>query len=195
MSKKQKPAEQPPAPEPVGEPQVGRPTTYRPEYAAQARGYCELGATDADLAEAFNVSTRTIANWYTRYPEFAEAVKVGKDMADDRVERSLYQKAIGYEYDAVKIFNANGSPMVVPYREKVAPDTTAAIFWLKNRRKDRWRDVHQHEHGKAGDFDQLDDEALREFIVLEAQEITGSGETALLPAPEAPKARRSSTKH
>ena len=190
MAKKAKP----PAPEPVkpeSEPStgMGRPTSYRPEYAAQARGYCELGATDADLAEAFSVSTRTIANWYSRYPEFAEAVKVGKDMADDRVERSLYQKAIGYEYDAVKIFNANGSPMVVPYREKVAPDTTAAIFWLKNRRKERWRDVQQHEHGKPGDFANLSDEELTTLIAEQAQEVLA------IEHDQAPKGARSRTKH
>ena len=189
MPKKPKPAEQPPAPEPVAEPQIGRPSAYRPEYAAQARGYCELGATDADLAEAFNVSTRTIANWYSRYPEFVDAVKVGKDMADDRVERSLYQKAIGYEYDAVKIFNANGSPMVVPYREKVAPDTTAAIFWLKNRRKERWRDVQQHEHGKPGDFSQLSDQELTTLIAEQAQEVLA------IEHDQAPKGARSRTKH
>jgi hypothetical protein len=74
------------------------------------------------------VSLRTISNWQARHPEFAEAVRAGKEMADARIERSLYQRAVGYEFDSVKIFNANGKPLVVPYREKVPPDTTAQIF-------------------------------------------------------------------
>lgn len=68
-------------------------------------------------------------------------------MADDRVERSLYQRAVGYQADAVKIFMPAGAaePVYAPYRENVQPDTTAAIFWLKNRRKEQWRDVTRQE--------------------------------------------------
>jgi hypothetical protein len=91
----------------------------------------------------------------------------GKEAADDRVERSLYQRAIGYEYDAVKIFNANGTPMIVPYRAVMPPDTTAMIFWLKNRRPVRWRDVHNHEHRGVDAFDAMSDDELRQYIVEE----------------------------
>lgn len=118
----------------------GRPPKYKPEFAKQAEKLCALGATDADLADFFEVTTSTIWRWSSRYDEFCSALKSGKDAADDRVERSLYQRAIGFEYDAVKIMQYEGSPVIVPYREKVAPDTTACIFWLKNRRRDQWRD-------------------------------------------------------
>lgn len=69
-------------------------------------------------------------------------------MADERVERSLYQRAIGYEQSAVKIFMpANAAaPVYAKYREIISPDTTAAIFWLKNRRPDLWRDKQELEH-------------------------------------------------
>jgi basic membrane lipoprotein Med (substrate-binding protein (PBP1-ABC) superfamily) len=134
---------------------TGRPSSYKPEYAKQAAKLCKLGATDADLADFFEVNTSTIWRWTGRYEDFCNALKAGKSEADDRVERSLYQKAVGYEYDAVKIFNANGSPMVVPYREKIAPDTTAGIFWLKNRRSDQWRDKQEVEHGVNGDLGAL----------------------------------------
>lgn len=148
---------------------VGRPSGYKPEYAKQAEKLCKLGATDADLAEFFGVTPRTIQNWSSRYEEFFRALKDFKDLADDRVERSLYQRALGYEYDAVKIFNANGEPLVVPYRERCPPDTTAMIFWLKNRRPDRWRDVHKHEHGGPGDFDNMTADELRNYVVREAE--------------------------
>jgi hypothetical protein len=161
---KKSPKQKEPESEQAHEPRSGRPTSYQPEYAAQAEKLCKLGATDADLAEFFGVNTSTIWRWTGRHEAFCNALKSGKEEADERVERSLYQKAIGYEYDAVKIFNANGEPLIVPYREKCAPDTTAAIFWLKNRRSDKWRDVHKHEHGGPGDFDQMSDDELREFI-------------------------------
>ncbi len=131
----------------------GRPSSYQPEYAEQAGKLCLLGATDADLADFFEVSERTIYRWQIQFPEFCQALKVAKAEADDRVERSLYHKAVGYSHDAVKIFMPSGAeePVHAPYREWVPPDTTAAIFWLKNRRKDQWRDRHDHEHtGKDG---------------------------------------------
>lgn len=125
----------------------GRPSGFKPEFAEQAAKLCALGATDIDLADFFGVSDRTIYRWQTKYPEFCQALKAGKDTADDRVERSLYHKAVGYSFDAVKIFQHQGEVITAPYREHIPPDTTAAIFWLKNRRKEEWRDKQEHEHG------------------------------------------------
>lgn len=120
----------------------GRPTGYKEEYAKQAAKLAELGATDQELANFFEVDVRTIYRWKHDHDEFCQALKVGKDVADDRVERSLYQKAIGYEQEEVKIFMPGGAvdPVYAPFTAKVAPDTTAAIFWLKNRRGADWRD-------------------------------------------------------
>jgi hypothetical protein len=67
--------------------------------------------------------------------------------ADNRVERSLYMRANGFHYDAVKIFcDKNGRVPKVPYRECVIPDVTACIFWLKNRDPQHWRDVQNVTH-------------------------------------------------
>jgi hypothetical protein len=147
---------------------MGRPSSYRAEYADQAAKLCRLGATDAQLADFFDVSVTTIKNWQARHPQFLAALKAGKDEADDRVERSLYHRAIGYDYDSVKVFNANGSPLIVPYRTTALPDVTAAIFWLKNRRPDRWRDVHKYEQIDAHEFDRMSIEELRAFIAEES---------------------------
>lgn len=124
----------------------GRPTEYKPEYVEQVRKLCDLGATDIEIADFFGVERTTIWRWSQKYPEFCNALKAGKAAADERVERSLYARAIGYTHDAVKIFNANGNPMIVPYREHVAPDTTAMIFWLKNRKAADWRDKQDVQH-------------------------------------------------
>lgn len=126
---------------------MARPTAYKPEYAEQAKKLCLLGATDEDLADFFKVSIRTIANWKGQFDEFLQALKAGKDQADDRVERSLYQKAVGYTFDSEKVFQFQGHIVRAETREHVPPDTTAMIFWLKNRRPDAWRDKKEVEHG------------------------------------------------
>lgn len=131
---------------------AGRPTEFKPEYVEQARKLCTLGATDIELADFFGVSDRTIYRWQAAYEEFCQALKAGKDAADERVERSLYHKAVGYSFDAVKIFQHQGEIVTANYREHVPPSDTAAIFWLKNRRKDDWRDKQEHEHSATGDF-------------------------------------------
>ena len=148
---------------------MGRPSSYKPEYAKMACHLCKLGATDADLAEAFEVSVVTIDNWKIKYPEFLGSLKGGKEEADDRVERSLYARATGYSYDAVKIFHTkDGKIIKVPYTEHVPPDVTACIFFLKNRRPDRWRDV-QNIEAKMGHYVIADHELTEEeWIKLHA---------------------------
>lgn len=119
---------------------AGQPTSYRDEYAEQAMKLCRLGATDKELADFFDVAESTINNWKLAHPEFLESLKKGKSISDAEVADKLFKRATGYSHAAVKIFNDNGAPLEVPYTEHYPPDTTAAIFWLKNRRPDLWRD-------------------------------------------------------
>lgn len=138
----------------MSDPKVGRPTKYKPEFVKQVAPLCEHGFTDQEIADFFEVDISTLYRWKSAHPEFREAIKSAGDIADERVERSLYQKAIGYEQNAVKVFMPSGAekPVYAPLRERVAADTAAAIFWLKNRRKDRWRDKTDLEHyGKDGE--------------------------------------------
>lgn len=127
---------------------MGRPSSYKGSFAKQAAKLAELGATDQEMADFFEIEVRTLYRWKHDHPEFCQALKSGKEVADERVERSLYQRAIGYEQEEVKIFMPSGAekPVYAPFRAKVAPDTTAAIFWLKNRRRDQWRDKVETEH-------------------------------------------------
>jgi len=121
----------------------GRPTKYKDGFARKARKLCALGATDDEIADFFDVHVATIHRWKHRHPMFCDALKVGKDSADDRVERSLYQRALGYSHPEDKVFSTggkDGEPLIVPTVKHYPPDTTAAIFWLKNRRPDEWRD-------------------------------------------------------
>lgn len=126
--------------------QRGRPSSFKPEFVGQAEKLCALGATDVELADFFGVERTTIWRWSTSNADFCNALKAGKSAADERVAQSLYHRAIGYTFDAVKIFQFQGTVVEAPYREHVPPDTTAAIFWLKNRRPEEWRDKREHEH-------------------------------------------------
>jgi uncharacterized protein YjcR len=82
----------------------GAPTAYRPHYATQAIKACQAGFTDRELGVLFGVSEATINNWKLKHEDFARALKAAKAPADDRVERSLYARANGYEHDAVSFF-------------------------------------------------------------------------------------------
>ena len=118
---------------------MARPTKYKPEYAKQAAVACKLGATDQDLAELFDVSRSTINLWKIEFSEFSDALKDAKEVADIRVERALYQKAVGYSHpeDDIKMFE--GQVIITPTIKHYPPDTTACIFWLKNRMPEQYR--------------------------------------------------------
>ena len=128
----------------------GRPPKYRPEFAERVTDLCLLGATNQELARIFKVRDTTIPEWIHRYPEFSEAIKKGREIADANVAKALYRRAIGWIQPAVKIVAdaKTGAEHVVHYEEHFPPDTAAAFIWLKNRQPHRWRDKKEvHETG------------------------------------------------
>lgn len=118
----------------------GRPPDYRHEFCEIAARHYAGGATDIQVADVLKVHVSTVYRWQHEHPEFREAAKVAKEVADSAVERALFNRAVGYEYDSVKIMQDKGTPVIVPFREHVPPDPSAAINWLKNRRPEEWRD-------------------------------------------------------
>jgi len=118
-----------------------RPSGYRKSFAEEARKLCENGATDWELAQHFKVYRSTISLWKAVHPEFMDAIKLGKGAADDRVERSLHEKAVGYSYESEKVhFDKDGNVHRAEIVEHVPPSDIAAMFFLKNRRPDEWRE-------------------------------------------------------
>lgn len=119
----------------------GRPTKFKPEYVRQVQKLTELGATDEDIAVFFDVAERTVHNWRNSDPKFQAASDTGKAVADTKVERSLFERATGYSHPEEKVFcNKDGEVTRVDTTKHYAPDTTACIFWLKNRKPKEWRD-------------------------------------------------------
>lgn len=102
---------------------------------------CSLfSATDEQLAGALGVTVQTLMSWKRKDPEFLSAINRGKVDADTRVEESLYHRAMGYSHRSVHIANVKGKITETPTVEHFPPDTTACIFWLKNRQPDKWRE-------------------------------------------------------
>lgn len=121
----------------------GRPSEYKPEYAEQAAKLCALGATDFELADFFGVNTLTIHRWRHAHDDFCKSVRAGKEMADERVVRSLYQRAVGYSFESEKVYQYQGEIVRGPVVEHVPPDPGAAKLWLTNRRPEDWRDKQE----------------------------------------------------
>jgi hypothetical protein len=117
----------------------GRPTKYADWMIRVARVIGRLGGIIPDFAEAFDVDERTVSDWIASNAEFSQAVNEVRDLADEQVERSLFQRACGFEHPSEKIMNFKGDVIRAPFTKKYAPDTLAAIYWLNNRRPARWR--------------------------------------------------------
>lgn len=128
---------------------MARPTKYQEAYAEQARKLCLLGYTDAELADFFEVSESTINTWKIEHEEFLESIKKGKAVADGDVAAKLFHRATGYEHPEDDIRVVEGSIVITPTVKHYPPDTTAAIFWLKNRQSKAWRDKQEVE--QSGD--------------------------------------------
>lgn len=155
----------------------GRPTSYKPEYCEQALKLCKLGSTDDEIADFFGVATRTIYRWRNTHPEFCQALKLGKQEADANVADRLYQRAMGFEHDAEEIKIVKNKIERLKVRKIYPPDTTAAIFWLKNRQKDKWRDKTEfgQTDAEGKDVQALTDAQFEKVLKMLNESKAGSG--------------------
>ena len=113
-------------------------TKYQPHFANIAKVMCQGGMAYWQLALAFKVDEDTIREWIRTYKDFAAGCKYGMNFADDTVERSLYELAVGYEYRDVKIFRYRGQVIYAPYTKHVVASVEACIFWLLKRQPKEW---------------------------------------------------------
>lgn len=117
----------------------GRPTEYARAFAHLAFQHCLLGSTDDQLADLFQVSTRTIYRWKKDHPEFCQAINAGKRRADAQVAQGLFKRAIGMVIPKAHVSNYKGEVSVTNIQEYLPPDVGAARMWLLNRQSEYWR--------------------------------------------------------
>ena len=116
------------------------------EGLTKLEGWARDGLTDEQIAHNMGINVATIYEWKKRFPEIDNALKRGKEVVDIQVENALLKRALGYEYEETKVIvETDGRKRVERIKKHVLPDVTAQIFWLKNRRPDKWRDKKEIE--------------------------------------------------
>lgn len=125
----------------------GRPSKYdEAVHVPWARSLARRGCTDEEIADAFGVNVRTLYAWKGAHDEFRQALKESKSMADEMVVDSLYAKATGRARRVTRkvreVLDSSGEKVELAevVEETPPPDTTAIIYWLKNRQPELWRD-------------------------------------------------------
>lgn len=108
-----------------------------PEGLLKIEGWARDGLTDEQIARNIGVSVSTLNNWKIKYVEILESLKRGKEVVDRQVENALLKRALGYTYEEITYEGGVETKRVV---KEVVPDTTAQIFWLKNRKREAWAD-------------------------------------------------------
>ena len=99
------------------------------------------GLIDKQIAHNIGISVKTLYEWKNSYSDIRDALKNGKEVVDIMVENALFRRAVGYKYTEITKERRNGELEVTKEIVKeVSPDTTAQIFWLKNRLPGMWRD-------------------------------------------------------
>jgi len=116
---------------------------YNPELHNAIAGICaEAGFTDEETATRLGIVRSTLSEWKKKYPKFKKALASGKKYSDEKVVKSLYERALGYEYQEKYIEDGPKGRTEKIHIKHLAPEVVAQIFWLKNRRPEEWRDRH-----------------------------------------------------
>lgn len=135
-----------------------------PEGLLKLEGWARDGLVDEQIAQNIGIAASTLYEWKKQYPEISEALKRGKEVVDRQVENALLKRALGYTYDEITMEYGKETRRVT---KEVVPDTTAQIFWLKNRKPEQWRDKQQIEHSgeiRNNPYEALTTEELKKLI-------------------------------
>lgn len=121
-------------------------------------GWARDGLIDEQIANNLGISVDTFYKYKKKYPEFSEALKKGKEVSDYEVENALFKKATGYiiKLNKQKV-TKDGDIINITEEMYMQPDTTAQIFWLKNRRPDKWRDKVELNNENEKTLEKLDE--------------------------------------
>lgn len=108
-----------------------------PEGLLKIEGWARDGLVDEQIAYNIGITAKTLYEWKNKYSEICESLKKGKEVVDRQVENALLKRALGYSYDET---TKEGGVITKVVTKEVVPDTTAQIFWLKNRKREQWSD-------------------------------------------------------
>ena len=123
-----------------------------PEGLTMLEGWARDGLTDEQIAGNIGINTSTLYDWKNKFPKISEALKKGKEVVDIQVENALLKRALGYEFQETRVEKSDkDGTKIIQTLKHIPADTTAQIFWLKNRRPDKWRDKPE----MPGDSDML----------------------------------------
>jgi transposase-like protein len=122
-------------------------------------GWARDGLTDEQISHNMGINPSTLYDWKKKHPKISEALKRGKEVVDRQVENALLKKALGYRYDEVVYEDGKEVRRIT---KEVQPDTTALIFWLKNRKPAEWRDKQNIEHSGSITYEKLLGEIIDE---------------------------------
>lgn len=139
-----------------------------PEGLTLIQGWARNGLSKEQIAHNMGICRDTLNEWEKRFSDISDALKKGKEVVDLEVENALLKRALGYEYTEQRIeVSEKHGKKVIQITKHIAPDTTALIFWLKNRMPDKWRDKQQMEHsggvGVNNPFEGLTTKELRKL--------------------------------
>lgn len=123
------------------------------EKLSLVENWAKDGLIDKDIAAKLGISEDTFYEYKKKYPEFSESLKKGKEVIDYEVENALLKRALGYEYIETtkeekwnRLTETYEMVITKEVTKQVPPDTTAQIFWLKNRKPKQWREKQEIEH-------------------------------------------------
>lgn len=136
-----------------------------PDGLLQIEAWARDGLTDEQIAQNMNVVSSTLYDWKKKYPEISESLKKGKSVIDIQVENALLKRALGYEYDEVKEkYEGNVCTEKTVTKKQIIPDTTAQIFWLKNRKVKEWAGQQQSQLSPVSIESKEDPAAVRDIL-------------------------------
>lgn len=130
-------------------------------------GWARQGLTNEQIAKNIGVNADTFYTWLKKYPEISESLKKGKAPVDFEVENALYKRAVGFDYEEIETIEEEVDGVfktrVKRTLRTALPDTSAIIFWLKNRKPEQWRKLNPVVENKL--------KAETEKLLKEAQSI------------------------
>lgn len=136
------------------------------EGLLKLEGWARDGLTDEQIAKNMGIGIRTFYEWKKKYPQILQVLKKGKEVVDREVENALLKAALGYYYDEDVVTNKGEVVRIQKYEK---PNTTAQIFWLKNRKPKEWRDRQElNVEGNLGVqiVDDIEDEDVEDDTVV-----------------------------